>query len=426
MIRISSSRPWAKKGAVAVVAALSLIPMLGVMALAIDGGLLLAERRHAQAAADAASFAAIRTYHVVSQAGGDRDPMAAANAAALAYAAANGYSNDGVASTVTSGLASPPARYGAADLSIQVVVASHQPRLFSAIWGQGRVDAAGRSLSVRVTNAPPSIILLNSRDQGSLTVAGGAKVIAAGEIQVKSNNAKAGDINNMGSVKAPTLKVAGNYQLSSGGKIEAGTAIKTASDPSAMVDPQASLAQPDPTGYATRQSPSGWNATNPFPISPGLYNSGLTLNSGGMNYTMSPGVYYIKSGNFTVSNGVRVTGAGVMIYLYNGNVDIQGGQGISLTAPTSGVYQNVTIFQRSPLNVATGDYTPHTISIANGTSNTISGKIYAPGATMTVAGGSNNTYGTQLIVNKLNISNNAVVNLPKSTGSADVVFHLAQ
>ncbi|WP_165068987.1 pilus assembly protein TadG-related protein [Paludisphaera rhizosphaerae] len=425
MLRTTYAR---RRGATAVVAAVSLIPIIGVTAMIIDGGLLMVERRRTQAAADAASFAAVCTYDKVAKGGSGRDPWTAASNAAVSYASANGYSNDGAHSTVTMAqLTVPPTRYGTADLTLQVSVFSHQSRLFSSILGSGTVNVAARSTSVRVSNSPPSIIVLSPSASPSLTVAGGAYVTAAGEVQVKSNATKAVDLNNMGHIKASTFKIAGNYQLSSSGYIDSGTAVKTGSDPSAMVDPLSTLTAPDPSGMTTRTSPSGWNATNPYPVYPGVYNSGLILNSGGMNYTMSPGVYYIKSGNFEVSNGVRATGTGVTIYLYNGDVNIQGGNGTSLTAPTSGTYQDVAIWQRSVYNSSTNDYSPtHSIAMANGTNNTITGKIYAPGASMSIAGGSNNTYGTQLIVNKLNVSNNAVVNVPVSTGSTTAAFHLAQ
>lgn len=419
-------RKDARRGAVAVVAMLCLIPMIGVTALVIDVALFRAEQRRAQAAADAASYAAVRTYDKVEKAGSG-DPMAAATAAALAYASACGFTSDATGSTVTTALQSQkPERYGTADVAIRVEVTPHLARVFSGIWGGDALKPRAASVSVRVPDAPPSIVLMNPRDQDSLVIAGGARIVAEGGVQVRSNAGRAANINNMGSIKAPTFKLAGNYQLSSSGWIEPGTATSTGSDAAAMVDPMEGLAQPNPAGMTTRTSPSGWNPTNPYPISPGVYNSGLTLNSGGMNYTMAPGLYYIKSGNFVVSNGVRVTGSGVTVYLYDGNIDIQGGEGINLTPPTNGTYQDIAIMQRSPKNAVTGDYTPRTISIANGTNNKIGGKIYAPGATMTIAGGSNNTYGTQLIVNKLNLSNNARMTLPKATGSADAKFYLAE
>src|SRR6185437_10775075 len=63
-----------RRGSVTPLTVLSLALLLGVIAVAVDGGSLMEERRHVQATADAG---------------------------ALAAAAANGFSNDGVQSVVT-------------------------------------------------------------------------------------------------------------------------------------------------------------------------------------------------------------------------------------------------------------------------------------------------------------------------------------
>ena len=426
------TRTRARRGAIAVVAAFCLVPMIGVMALAIDAGLLMAERRRAQVAADAAAYAAVRTYHETEREASSGDPMAAASAAALAYAAACGFSGDGASSTVTTARdpgPGPSVRHGGKtpDLAITVTVASRPPRLFSAIWSGDAVDVVGRATAARIRTAPASIVVLSPQDQGSLSVAGSAKIVVPGEVQVKSGAARAVDVNNMGYVETPKLKVAGGFQTSSGGSIkDVSTTVAAGTDPATIVDPlEAKIVDPSSSGLTTRTAPSGWSPTNPFPVYPGLYNNGLALNSGGMNYTMAPGLYYIKSGDFVVSNGVRVTGSGVTVYLYDGNVSIQGGQGTTITAPTSGDHEDVVIFQRAPKN-AVGLYAPHTVNIANGTNNLVRGTIYAPGASMILAGGSTTVDSSQLIVNKLNLSNNAQYRPNPRISGSQALFYLSR
>jgi len=130
---------------------------------------------------------------------------------------------------------------------------------------------------------------------------------------------------------------------------------------------------------------------------------------------MAPGAYYLTSGDFSVSNGVGVTGEGVSIYLNNGNVNIQGGNGVNLSAPTSGAFQGTVIHQRPPDDPAA----TRKIDIANGTNNKIKGTIYAPSAVMTVAGGSQtDQFGSALIVKRLNLSNNARVQLNETVGAS--------
>lgn len=52
------NQPKKRRGTVAVIVALSLVAVLSVVALALDGGILYEDRRDIQAAADAAALAA--------------------------------------------------------------------------------------------------------------------------------------------------------------------------------------------------------------------------------------------------------------------------------------------------------------------------------------------------------------------------------
>src|SRR5690348_1157846 len=99
MPRITSIRAR-RRGAIVVLVALLLVGLLGVTAIALDGGLLLDNRRRVQAGADMAALAAggqlfanypaiVMSKYTVA------DPGGAAAAAAFADAAANGYTNDG-------------------------------------------------------------------------------------------------------------------------------------------------------------------------------------------------------------------------------------------------------------------------------------------------------------------------------------------
>ena len=54
-----------RSGNVAVVFALSLITVTGLVALSLDGGLVMDSRRNAQSAADAAAIAAVDSFYGV-------------------------------------------------------------------------------------------------------------------------------------------------------------------------------------------------------------------------------------------------------------------------------------------------------------------------------------------------------------------------
>src|SRR5690349_17641247 len=90
-----------RRGNVTVWVVACLPVLIGVVALGLEGGRMLDERRHAQSAADVAALAAAADLynHYTDNAG--RDPGHTAQDAAVAAAAANGYANDGSASIVT-------------------------------------------------------------------------------------------------------------------------------------------------------------------------------------------------------------------------------------------------------------------------------------------------------------------------------------
>src|SRR3954469_21161831 len=88
-----------RRGSTMMVFIVCLTASLGARALGMDGGRMMEERRKAQAAADAAALAGAKAYADTS--GTDPQKAAATALAALRLAAANGYANDGPASTVT-------------------------------------------------------------------------------------------------------------------------------------------------------------------------------------------------------------------------------------------------------------------------------------------------------------------------------------
>ena len=104
-----------ERGQMLVMIALLTTVMLGLVGLAIDTGFHFAERRQLQNAADHAALAA--AYELKS--GGDMDDAAEA---ALAYAAANGYNNDGTTNTVTVNSPATSGNFAGEDGSIEVVV----------------------------------------------------------------------------------------------------------------------------------------------------------------------------------------------------------------------------------------------------------------------------------------------------------------
>ncbi len=123
-----------RRGMVTAQVAMSMGVLMAVLALVTDGGILLVERRHAQATADAAALAAASDLYVNWNANQGLDPSGTANASALGVASANGYSNNGTTSTVT--VTIPQAGYA------QVSVTYYVSRGFSGVFGSGAIPVS--------------------------------------------------------------------------------------------------------------------------------------------------------------------------------------------------------------------------------------------------------------------------------------------
>ena len=125
----------------------------------------------------------------------------------------------------------------------------------------------------------------------------------------------------------------------------------------AVADPLAALQQCPaagsvcPTTVRANVSIGGVTART---IQPGIY---TTISAGGTSrLTLAPGTYIIK-GSLTVSGVASITGTGVTLYLACTNypnpcaarqsgatLNLGGGGSISISGPTSGAFQGVTVF----------------------------------------------------------------------------------
>lgn len=416
-----SGRRGARKGAIAVITALCLSAFLAVIALGIDGGFWMAERRKAQTAADSAALAAAAVLYERFNADQGLDPLGKAQAAALEYAEKYGYANDDETTRVFVEI--PPGNNEDEDQNpeydyeqqfvgkagyVKVRIQTHQLRFFSrnVLFVARRAVAVGAKAGT--VCSPAAVILLDPAANGSYTAAGSARLNADAGIKVNSNHARAIYANNAGSLTAPDIEVVGGTYTTSGGKING----PVHSPSTAITDPLLSFVPPDPSAQPTRTAPPMWGNGTDINIEPGLYNGGISLN-GWRQVTMSPGVYYMRNGGFSIANGVMLAGEGVMIYIDNGGgkFNFQGGGVINLSAPKSGDYAGIVMWQDRN--------SKQPISIANGSETTIKGTVYAPGAKMDVAGGAGiSQYGSQIIVNTMNLTNNANI---RTTGDPNEI-----
>lgn len=146
-------------------------------------------------------------------------------------------------------------------------------------------------------------------------------------------------------------------------------------------------------------------------VEPGCYD-GMDLKKG--NITLNAGTYYINGDTLSFGSKATVTGNGVTFVLTSRNavsdpdsiasLDTSGGPEINLTAPTTGDYAGLVIYQdrRAP---------DQDVKINGNADSVLDGAIYMPTQTVTFNGGAG------MIVRCLRL----VTLRAKFTGSADVV-----
>jgi Putative Flp pilus-assembly TadE/G-like len=404
MARLGSDkqRKAPKRGMVAAQVALCLAPLCGVAAFAIDCGLLYENRRRAQASADSAALAAAQDLYANYPTNNGADPEGTASASARSTALANGFSNDGANSIVTVNI--PPASGSFANRAgfAEVVVTYYQPRGFSGIFaGGGNIPVTGRAVARGLwTTYANGIILLDPLSSGALSDSGGGSVTVNGTATIDID--KTVSDSQFALNGSPADLVSANRSFV--GSLEAGE--------TPTLDPLAYLPAPDAASLSVQSnsklSISGSGSTT---LSPGTYVGGVAI-SGTGSVTLSPGVYYLSGGGLTASGSATVTGAGVMIYNSPGSiadvVSVTGAAAITLSPPTSGIYQGITLFQDRTSSAP--------ISFTGNGGMTVDGTIYAAHAQLNLIGNNgSNRIGGQYIVNGLTLAGSGSVRMSWSS-----------
>ncbi len=155
-----------RRGMVAAQVMLSLSVLMAMLAVVADGGLLLVERRHAQATADATALAAAADLYK-NWSNGDNPPgtdsLGTALASAIYVASQNDYTNDGTTSTVKVNIS--PAKYSGGPNAgttlppgyAEATVTWYQQRFFSGIFGSGAIPVSARAVARGVQGTTPQV-----------------------------------------------------------------------------------------------------------------------------------------------------------------------------------------------------------------------------------------------------------------------------
>lgn len=344
-----------RDGNLTVTLALAAIPLIGAIGMAVDLSKANDAKTQMQKSLDAAVLAGVT--------------QASAQQVSTAAAVFNGNYIPKYAPAVT------PTFTQNADNSLSGTVSTTIDVSFLGVLGiySIPVTVAATAMPGAQPMSSVCILLVNQLDYQALLVNSGAQINAPNcEIHVASTQSPAAIFNTTLNVKRICIK--GSTIIKNGGAnppVE--TSCATISDPFAGKLPTVT------PGSCIYQSPLAGNVT----LDPGTYCGGINFNGSG-TLTLNPGLYVLKSGSMILNSGWTVNGSGVTFYFadqgsyiqFNGNVTA------NLSAPTSGSYANILMFEPSGLG--------NTQLAINGTSgSSFTGLFYLPSRDVTINSVSN-------------------------------------
>jgi hypothetical protein len=386
-----------------VLVAVCLTVILAFVAIAIDGGGLLEQRRRAQATADAAALAAaedlFRNYP--RNKGLDLDGTGLSRA--LAIAAANGCNNDGTNSVIDVRF-SPQTYAGGPNQGktlpkgyVEVSLQHNQPRYFSAILGAGAIPVPARAVARgRWEPSFVGIHVLDPHEPGALRATGGGtgNVSGGASVIVNSDASDAAITTGGSSISATQFDITGGINGEGFvGEVNLGAPPQP--------DPLRDLPEPKISDYSVQSNGPKHYSNGTKTIYPGVYQGGISI-TGTANITMMPGIYYMDGGGFSMTGQGNLVANGVMIYSAptqpSDQINISGSSGgsVTMTPPTSGLYKGLTLFQQRS---ATQD-----MCVSGNGSFFVTGTFYCAGALLNVTGGGAGQIGSQYISRLLDIN----------------------
>lgn len=379
-----------EKGQVLIIIAFAAVALFAFAALAIDGGMVFSDKRHAQNAADTAVLAA-----ALAKVRGQNF-----NTAALNRATTNGYDNNSTTNTVE--VYNPPTdgNYAGNNEYIQVKITSHVNTFFARVIGFSELinhaEAVARTTPSTTSSmyGGSAVVALDPTGCKAVQFNGNANMTITGTgIYVNSTcnpNAFNNDSGSSGVLSTPCLQTVGGYSYTSG-KVDITQAGCLHNNVASMAAPQ----YPSITCGTQAATKDGDT------LSPGNWSGAFPPN--GVTYLQS-GMYCISNGNFQVNGGDTLIGHGVVIYMIDGFVKWNGGATIQLDAPTDGPYKGLLLYL-PPTN--------SNVVVVNGNGDShIVGSIWAPSSTITVEGGGGSSgLQCQFLGWHVNLSGSSVTNI---------------
>jgi len=341
------SKPQKKRrGTVAILVALSLVLLMGVLALLLDGGMLRDNRRQIQTVADMAALAAVTELFSDYATAQGQDPNGTARQSALANAASNGFNNDGKKNTVTVNLY-PSAYQGGAWKGqtipqgyAEVIISYEQPAYFSNVWGTTTTQVSARAVARGTWQQASAGIHVLGNSGTTVSTQGSPSVQTDGQMVTNSTDNNARD-NGGGNFQATQFFFSdGGADDDSYRNVNTGSTDSSIINHSVPATPDPLAVLPTPSQPRNACTPDGNQACNlnwsgddsygakngQLTLSPGTYQGGICATNGSV--VLQPGIYYLTGSGLSLSGNASIcvsgpscsdTGSGALIYYTPGS-----------------------------------------------------------------------------------------------------------
>ncbi|MCH6555717.1 MAG: hypothetical protein IH797_03780 [Chloroflexi bacterium] len=384
-----------ESGQALILFALGLAVLLGMAAMTIDVGLAYVARRDMQNAADAAALA-----------GADlllegQSSVLAANAA-RDLALQNGYDNAAADVTVTINVPPTSGPHSGDSDFVEVLIEHPIDTVLARAVGVTSFDISARAVAgIDRTPKPYSIITLSETACQSMQFNGQVHltIIDAGTLTNSECTVDAFSTNGTINVATAANHVVGGWNMTG----NSGDVSLPPSRAGHFDDPLIGVPVPTPTSAPVQTCPTYGGKPGTVTLQPGVYDctidppgqwglqfepgdyyitGGIVINGGG-NVTFGQGLYFLQGEGLTITGNGVVTGDGVTFYIDEGQVTLTGTSDTQLTAPTSGTYEGIVIFQNRTLTT--------TVNMSGGAIADGWGAVYAAGAQIHLVGNTGST-----------------------------------
>ncbi len=404
-MRLAASLALAKRlyrnrdGAIAVLLALTIPALVGMVALSVEAGTWYVHKRNLQTAADAAAIGA--AYDLAYNNGANLNSAASSEASRNGWSAANG------SVSVTQ----------PASNEVQVSLTMSASTLLSQMFLETNSVTVGASAGAEVVTDPDFCILaLHPSASDALQIWGSADLNLAGcGIAVNSNNATAFTMGGNGALTGKSVHVVGGADTGGSSAVALQQGMTT--NGRAVTDPYAGVDMPS---YSGCDETDTWVKSNKSrTIDPGA--DGIFVMCDGLrvqgDLTLSPGVYVVDGGDIDIQGSLTGTDVTIVLTDDAGEIRVNANSTMSLQAPTSGTYAGIAFYQDRA--ASTGAYT-HLFN--GGASMEIEGVLYFPTQYLEFKGGASASGGcTQIVASKIKFTgNNDIDSDCTGTGTSDI------